>query len=144
MIEKKNKAYFAELNYSIDEHQTIDGIRLSKNKKVEVSKELYEKLKNDPNRYVKATTFIGGMAISPMIERVILSTQTLVDLVEDVEGDAEKEAIKSEFAADIGDKKPKPRGKPKKGDTLEEAEAKQDPDDLDAFTSVEDESIGLG
>lgn len=116
MIEKKIKTYFAELNYSIDQNQTIEGVTLTKGTPVEISKDLYEKFKNSPNKYVTATTFIGGMAISPKIERVLLTTKTVTELVEDEKEEAEKEAVKSNFAADIGaDTKPKPapRGKAK-------------------------------
>jgi hypothetical protein len=123
MIEKKIKTYFAELNYSIDQSQTVEGITLTKGTPVEISKDLYEKFKNSPNKYVTATTFIGGMAISPKIERLLLTTKTVTELVEDEKEEAEKEAVKSNFAADIGANakpKPAPRGGTKKA---EEAKA---------------------
>jgi hypothetical protein len=122
MIEKKIKTYYAELNYSIDQSQTVEGITLTKGTPVEISKDLYEKFKNSPNKYVTATTFIGGMAISPKIERLLLTTKTVTELVEDEQEEAEKEAVKSNFAGDMG-AKPKPRGggKPKQGQATEEA-----------------------
>ena len=134
MIEKKIKTYFAELNYSIDQSQTVEGITLTKGTPVEISKDLYEKFKNSPNKYVTATTFIGGMAISPKIERLLLTTKTVTELVEDEKEEAEKEAVKSNFAADIGANakpKPAPRGKTKGSEEVkvETEEAKEETKD---------------
>ena len=122
MIEKKIKTYYAELNYSIDQSQIVEGVTLTKGTPVEISKDLYEKFKNSPNKYVTATTFIGGMAISPKIERLLLTTKTVTELVEDEQEEAEKEAVKSNFAGELGTK-PKPRAgaKPKQGQATEEA-----------------------
>jgi hypothetical protein len=122
MIEKKIKTYYAELNYSIDQSQIVEGITLTKGTPIEISKDLYEKFKNSPNKYVTATTFIGGMAISPKIERLLLTTKTVTELVEDEQEEAEKEAVKSNFAGEMG-AKPKPRGggRPKQGQATEEA-----------------------
>jgi hypothetical protein len=121
MIEKKIKTYYAELNYSIDQSQTVEGTTLTKGTPVEISKDLYEKFKNSPNKYVTATTFIGGMAISPKIERLLLTTKTVTELVEDEQEEAEKEAVKSNFAGELGTK-PKPRAgaKPKQEQAPEE------------------------
>jgi DNA-binding transcriptional regulator of glucitol operon len=121
MIEKKIKTYYAELNYSIDQSQIVEGVTLTKGTPVEISKELYEQFKNSPNKYVTATTFIGGNAISPKIERLLLTTKTVTELVEDEQEEAEKEAVKSNFAGELG-AKPKPRGggKPKQGQATEE------------------------
>jgi hypothetical protein len=141
MIEKKIKTYYAELNYSIDQSQIVEGITLTKGTPVEISKDLYEKFKNSPNKYVTATTFIGGMAISPKIERLLLTTKTVTELVEDEQEEAEKEAVKSNFAGELG-AKPNKRGgaKPKPEQATEEAKEEQIPEETKEATVETEET----